>query len=155
KRSVGERCLMSPLEGLESQALAELAACADEPALRSWNTKFLGKAGELTLAVKKVSDLPPPERPAYGQKVNQLKVKLTEASETKEKELAAKELNRSLETDRVDVTLPGRPIAPGRLHPATQMMRKILAIFADMGFQVYRSREVEDDLTNFELLNMP
>lgn len=146
---------MDDLANLEQSALAELAACADEPGLRAWNTRFLGKAGELTLAVKKVGELPHAERPIYGQKINILKTKLIQAGEAKEKELADQQLNLSLTTDRIDVTLPGRPIAPGRLHPATKMMRRILAIFADMGFQVYRSREVEDDLTNFELLNMP
>lgn len=146
---------MSDLQRLELTALAELAACADEAALRAWNSKFLGKSGELTLAVRKVGELPHAERPAYGQTINLLKNKLTEAEAAKAKELAAADLLRSLEEDKLDVTLPGRPLAPGRLHPATKMMRTILAIFADMGFQVYRSREVEDDLTNFELLNMP
>jgi phenylalanyl-tRNA synthetase alpha chain len=146
---------MDDLFTLEQTALAELAACADESALRVWNTRYLGKAGELTVAVKRIGELPAAERPAYGQRVNQLKEKLTAAGTAKETLLAAQELTRSLQADRVDVTLPGRPLAPGRLHPATIMMRRVLAIFADMGFQVYRSREVEDDLTNFELLNMP
>jgi phenylalanyl-tRNA synthetase alpha chain len=65
------------------------------------------------------------------------------------------EIKRSLAVDRIDVTLPGRPVRRGRLHVATQMLRSIYAIFSDLGFQIYRSREVEDDQTNFELLNMP
>ena len=64
-------------------------------------------------------------------------------------------LERSLTADALDVTLPGRPVPRGRLHVATQTLRHIYGIFADLGFQIYRSREVEDDLTNFELLNMP
>src|SRR5205814_4320137 len=64
-------------------------------------------------------------------------------------------LQSSLTQGALDVTLPGRPVRRGRLHLATQTLREIYAIFADLGFQVYRSREVEDDLTNFELLNMP
>src|SRR5207244_12239676 len=64
-------------------------------------------------------------------------------------------LARSLAEDRLDVTLPGRAPTPGRLHPATQILRRIFAVFADLGFQVYRSREVESEENNFELLNMP
>src|SRR5439155_17282700 len=64
-------------------------------------------------------------------------------------------LNESLNANPLDVTLPGRPVQRGRLHIATQIMRQITAVFADMGFQVYRSREVESDEMNFELLNMP
>jgi phenylalanyl-tRNA synthetase alpha chain len=109
----------------------------------------------LTAALKKLGGLPAAERPAYGQQVNRIKQALVEASEKREKKLRQEELNRSLAAEAVDVTLPGRPVQLGRLHVATQMMRQVVAIFADMGFQVYRSREVENDLTNFELLNMP
>lgn len=146
---------VTALAALEPQALSELAACNSEAALRAWNAKYLGKSGEVTVAVKRVSELPPAERPAYGQAVNALKQKLLAAEAAQAQVLRQRELERSLAHDRVDVTLPGRPMRRGRLHPATQTLRRILAIFADMGFQVYRSREVEDDRTNFELLNMP
>lgn len=145
---------MNPTE-LQTVALSELAACADEPALRTWSQKYQGKTGLLTEAMKKLGTLPAPERPAYGQAINQVKQALVAAEEIKAKELAEAELQRSLATDVVDVTLPGRPLVQGRLHPATQTMRRILAIFADMGFQVFQSREVETDQNNFELLNMP
>jgi phenylalanyl-tRNA synthetase alpha chain len=146
---------MSDLSALEQTALAELAACADEPGLRAWHAKYLGKSGALTAALKKIGSLPPAERPAYGQQVNRVKETLTKASEAREEQIKQDELNRSLAAEALDVTLPGRPVPTGRLHIATQVMRQICAIFAGMGFQVYRSREVEDDLTNFELLNMP
>jgi phenylalanyl-tRNA synthetase alpha chain len=146
---------VNTIEALEPQALSELAACDSDAALRAWNAKYLGKSGEVTVAVKRVSELPPAERPAYGQAINALKQKLLAAEAAHAQVLRQRELERSLVQDRLDVTLPGRPIRRGRLHPATQTLRRILAIFADMGFQVYRSREVEDDLTNFELLNMP
>lgn len=146
---------VNALATLEPQALAELTACTDEQALRGWNAKYLGKSGEITTAVKRVGELPAAERPAYGQAVNALKQKLLQAEAAHAEVLRQRELERSLTQDRLDVTLPGRPVPRGRLHPATQTLRRILAIFADMGFQVYRSREVEDDLTNFELLNMP
>lgn len=143
------------LEQLRQQALAQLEAVADETALSSWNSQYLGKNGLLTQALKRIAQLPPQERPSYGQQVNALKEALLAAFERKKSELHQQEIARSLAAEALDVTLPGRPVLRGRLHPATQVMRDILAIFAELGFQVYRSREVEDDLTNFELLNMP
>jgi phenylalanyl-tRNA synthetase alpha chain len=146
---------MSDLASLEQRALDELKACPDEAGLHAWNSKYLGKTGELTLALKKIGELPAAERPSYGQKVNQVKQTLTSAGEERQEQLRQAELHQSLSAEALDVTLPGRPVQHGRLHVATQIMRQIMAIFADLGFQVYRSREVEDDLTNFELLNMP
>jgi phenylalanyl-tRNA synthetase alpha chain len=146
---------MSELSALEQRARSELEACADEPALRSWHTRYLGDKGEVKLAVKKVATVPPAERPAYGQEVNRIKHALTEAYETalsKDKERA---LQQSLTAQAIDVTLPGRPLPRGRLHLATRTLRDIYAIFADLGFQIYRSRDVESDEYNFELLNMP
>ncbi|GBD36911.1 Phenylalanine--tRNA ligase alpha subunit [bacterium HR36] len=143
------------LDQLRQQALAELNAVEDEAGLRSWNSHYLGKSGALTQALKRVGQLPPEERPGYGQQVNALKEALLAAYERKKQQLHEQEIARSLAAQALDVTLPGRPVLRGRLHPATQVMRDILAIFAELGFQVYRSREVEDDLTNFELLNMP
>lgn len=146
---------MSDLASLEQRAQAELAACADETALRAWNTKYFGKQGEVPAALKKVAEVAPDQRRTYGQEANRIKQTMTQAYEAalaREKELA---LARTLAADALDVTLPGRPLTRGRLHIATRTMREIYSIFADLGFQIYRSREVEDDLTNFELLNMP
>jgi phenylalanyl-tRNA synthetase alpha chain len=146
---------MSDLAELEKQALAELNSSSDETGLRAWHSKYFGKHGAIPAAVKKVSEVPPAERRAYGQEANRIKEGLIKAYEERQQKQSETQLARELQSDALDVTLPGRPIRRGRLHVATQDMRRITAIFADMGFQVYRSREVEDDLTNFELLNMP
>jgi phenylalanyl-tRNA synthetase alpha chain len=146
---------MSDLSTLEQRARTELEACADETALRGWHTRYLGDKGEVKLAVKKVATVPPAERPAYGQEVNRIKQALTTAYDqalAKDKERA---LQQSLTSQAVDVTLPCRPVPRGRLHLATKTLREIYAIFADLGFQIYRSRDVESDENNFELLNMP
>ncbi len=95
------------------------------------------------------------ERPVVGQAANLVKVALEEAFTQKLAKAQATELQKTIETDRLDVTLPGRQPKQGRLHPATQNLRRILAILADMGFQVYTSREVELDEYNFQLLNIP
>jgi phenylalanyl-tRNA synthetase alpha chain len=143
------------LAALRERALAELAGCADEPALKAWHTRYFGDQGEMARALRKLGTLPKPERPAYGQEANRVKVALQSAYDERLAREQDEALARRLATDKVDVTLPGRPRPAGRLHVATQVMREITAIFADLGFQVYRSREVEDDLNNFELLNMP
>src|SRR5579871_5163860 len=146
---------MSDLAELETRAMAELKAAADEAALRAWNTKYFGDNGEMKRALAGIGQVPKEQRADYGKNANRIKEALTAAYDAKaaaEKERAIKE---SLSRESIDVTLPGRPVERGRLHPATQTLREICAIFADMGFQVYRSREVEDDLNNFELLNMP
>jgi phenylalanyl-tRNA synthetase alpha chain len=102
-----------------------------------------------------VGQIPPDQRRSYGLEANRIKEALTLAYEAAIAQEKARALERSLAAEGLDVTLPGRPIARGRLHVSTQTLRQIFAIFADLGFQIYRSREVEDDLTNFELLNMP
>jgi phenylalanyl-tRNA synthetase alpha chain len=146
---------MINLSELEQRGLGDLRACADEPFLRAWHTKYFGKQGDMTLALKKVGEVPAAERRAFGQEANRIKEALSSAYEQALSALKQSEIDRSLAADRLDVTLPGRPIPRGRLHVSRQMLRRIYSVFADLGFQIYRSREVEDDATNFELLNMP
>ena len=143
------------LTALETQATTELAACADEAALRAWNTKFFGDKGLVKAALGKLATIPKDQKAAYGQNVNQLKAKLTTAYDAALADAKEKSLQLSLTTNPLDVTLPGRGRPRGRLHPATQILRQIYSIFADLGFQVYRTREVETDEMNFEHLNMP
>ena len=146
---------MSDLASLERDALAALAACTDQASLRAWNTRYFGDHGEMKQALGRLKQIAADQRPAYGKEVNRIKLVLIDASGQKEAELKQRALEQSLKTDALDVTLPGRPVPRGRLHVATQTLRRIYAVFADLGFQIYRSREVEDDEMNFGLLNMP
>src|SRR6476661_5875689 len=143
------------LTALEVRATEELNAIADEAALRAWYGKFLGDKGLLKAAFGRMKEVPPAEKKAFGQEFNRVKTALEAAYERAEAAQKERALLASLEAAPLDVTLPGRPVPAGGLHVATRVMREIYAIFADMGFQVFRSREVEDDQTNFELLNMP
>ena len=143
------------LAELEKRAADELRACADEAALRAWNTKYFGGQGEIPQALRKVGTLPPEQRKGYGQEANRVKQALAEAYARALEDLKEKALRESLAAGPLDVTLPGRRPPAGGLHVATKVMRRVRAVFADLGFQVYRSREVEDDETNFGLLNMP
>jgi phenylalanyl-tRNA synthetase alpha chain len=147
--------MVERLDGLEQEALAALEAVGDEEALTVWRSDFLGRKGRVTKAVKALGSLPREERPAYGRRMNEVKQALEVAYEARSEALKQSSHARSLAADAVDVTLPGRPAQPGRLHPSTRTLREIYAIFAEMGFQVYRGRDVETDEYNFTLLNMP
>jgi len=152
KKGVG---MIDQLNQFEKDALAKLAALHDAASLRAWKSETFGKQTVLSTALTELGKLPKEERPLVGKRTNEIKRALEAAYDEKEGALRAAELDVSLRADALDVTLPGRPLRRGRLHIATQTLRQICAIWADMGFQVYRSREIESDEYNFELLNIP
>ena len=147
--------MLEKLESLQHEAQAALDAVADGAALREWEIEYLGKKGAVTEIMRGVGGLPKEERADFGKRANEIKVALTQAFAEREALVKAQELARELESGEIDVTLPGRPRPVGGLHPSTQMLRQFYDIWAEMGFQVYRSRDVEDDETNFTLLNIP
>lgn len=146
--------MLERLDRIEREALAALDD-ADVEALAAWKTRFLGRSAELGQILDGLRGLAREQRPAVGRRANQVKTALESAYAARLESAHSAALERSLRHDRLDVTLPGRPRARGRLHPATQTLRRILAIWAEMGFQVYRSPDVETDDNNFGLLNMP
>ncbi|MBM3122122.1 MAG: phenylalanine--tRNA ligase subunit alpha [Chloroflexi bacterium] len=147
--------MLERLGSLEQEGLRDLSAADDEEALQAWKVRYLGRSAELGRVLDGLRTAPKEERPALGKRANQVKQAFESAFEARQQAMAAGRLERSLQSERLDVTLPGRPLARGRLHPATQTLRQIVAIWAEMGFQVYRSRDVESDAFNFELLNIP
>jgi phenylalanyl-tRNA synthetase alpha chain len=147
--------MLEQLNELEREASVALESVADDEALAGWRSAYLGRKGKVTEAVKAVGTLPKEERPAYGRRVNEVKQALEAAYEAKVEALKQAVRAHSLVADAVDVSLPGRPPRPGRLHPATRTLREIYRVLAEMGFQVYRARDVETDDYNFTLLNMP
>jgi phenylalanyl-tRNA synthetase alpha chain len=147
--------MLDKLQDIERDTLTQLEAITDSESLEQLENRILGKKGELTSILRTVGGLSPEERPKVGQRANEVRVKLEEAFRERGETVRAHELGRSLEEGAIDVTLPGRPVPTGRIHPATQTLREIYDIWAEMGFQVFRSREVEEDDVNFTLLNMP
>ncbi len=147
--------MLQRLDQIEREALAALEQAQDQDALQAWKVKYLGRSAEIGAVMEGLRELPKEQRPAVGRRANEVKHALEEAYEARLEALRQAAVARSLEGERLDVTLPGRPLARGRVHPANQTLRQILAIWAEMGFQVYRSREVETDAYNFELLNIP
>jgi len=147
--------MLEELRELKEKALQELEGISNSKELESWHIKYLGKKGRLTVLMRGIGRLPPQERPAAGRLGNEVKAALQSAYEARGEALRREELERTLREEKVDVTLPGRPVALGRLHLSTQILREIYHIFAKMGFQIFEAPEVETDLYNFELLNMP
>ena len=143
------------LTALEAEAMAAVAAAADQQALEQVRVRFLGRKGALSTILRGLADLDPADRPAVGKLANDVKQRLEAAFEGRREALEAAALAAATAAERLDVTLPGRPVPSGRLHPSTQVLRRICQIFADMGFQIYRSPDVETDEMNFEMLNIP
>jgi phenylalanyl-tRNA synthetase alpha chain len=148
--------LIRDLQALKAQALAELQGVADAPGLEVWRVAYLGRReGRLTQALRAVAALPAEERRIGGTLANDIKTLLTSRLAEKEAALKEAQLARAAEEGRLDVTLPGHPLALGRLHPTTQILRQICQAFVSMGFQVVEGPEVEWERYNFEMLNIP
>lgn len=139
----------------EQQAQDELATLTDLDELAQWKTSYLGKSGVLTRLSRALGALPAAERPEVGRRVNELRKTLTTAFEATEDRLKAAAREHSLATERIDVTLPGHRPTVGRTHLTNLVLQQVIAIFGEMGFQVWESREVETDEYNFGLLNFP
>ncbi len=139
------------IEEIKARALAEIEAAATREALQALAVKYLGRKGEVTAFLRTVSELPAEERPAAGKAANEVKVLLQQVLEAAEEKIA-----QQAGADRgVDVSLPGRPLPCGSLHPITLINRRICDVFGRMGFDIAEGPEVETDYYNFEALNIP
>ncbi len=147
--------MIEPLQQLEQKARQELEHARSKEALESWHVAYLGRKGALTVALRSVGQLSPEERPVFGQEGNRVKGALEQAYSQQLEEFKRIEMDQQLAREQVDVTLPGRPVSPGHLHVITKTLREIYGIFAQMGFQVMETPEVETDTNNFQLLNIP
>ncbi len=147
--------MLDQLNDNYERSLSALREATSSTALDDWYKEILGRKGQITLMTRQVGQLTPEERPAFGRRVNEVKRELEAAYQEQLNQVQTAELLSTLSADSLDVTLPGRRQWRGRLHPATQTLREIYRIWGDMGFQVYRSRDVETDEYNFELLNIP
>lgn len=147
--------MLEMLDQIESNALEALQEVGDESALEQWRVTHLGRNSPLMKVFDQLGGLPKEQRPQIGRRANEVKRALEAALEARLQALRQAALQRALELERLDITLPGRALGRGRLHPTTLTLRQIYRIFAEMGFQIYRSREVETDEYNFQLLNFP
>lgn len=144
------------IAALEREALERLAGVADEAALEGWFRDYLGRRdGKVSGLLRQLGTLAPEERPRFGAAVNEAKDRVTAAYEGRKEELGEAALRARLAAEAVDITLPGRPVPKGTLHPTTLMTRELSAIFALLGFQTVEGPEVEETRYNFDHLNIP
>ena len=143
------------IDQLRAEILSACAAAADVAAVEAVRVGALGKKGGLTALMKDLGAMPPEERKAFGQQVNTLRDEVTAALDARKTSLGAAELDAKLAQERMDVSLPARPEARGSIHPISQTMDEIAAIFGIMGFDIADGPDVEDDFHNFTALNFP
>jgi phenylalanyl-tRNA synthetase alpha chain len=140
------------IEEIEAKALQELAAAAGKDEIQDLSVTYLGRKGKLTQFLRNISNLPPDKRPDAGKSANILKKRLEQEFKTALEKMDSAEAQS---VEAIDVSLPGRPVPLGTLHPITQIIREICAIFQKLGFDIAEGPEVESDYYNFEALNIP
>ncbi|MGQ0455472.1 MAG: phenylalanine--tRNA ligase subunit alpha [Hyphomicrobium sp.] len=145
------------LAKLEHELLGEIFRVADMPALEAVRIAALGKKGRVSELMGRLGALPIEEKKSFGQSINALKAKVTDALDARKHALEALELEERLSSERADVSLPVRlgPVAEGRIHPVSQVLDEVIEIFADMGFAVAEGPDIETDAMNFDHLNIP
>jgi phenylalanyl-tRNA synthetase alpha chain len=143
------------LKALRERAEAELRKAGTEEELLAIRTRYLGRKGFLTALLRNIAAVPPEERPQFGRHCNEVKEELAARIDQIVAGFASSKREEGLLRDRIDVTLPGRGVRYGRLHPVTQVREEICSIFAGLGFTVVEGPEVELDYYNFEALNIP
>ena len=146
---------MSDIESLLNQALEQVGSANDLQTLDQVRVEFMGKKGQLTNLLKQLGSLSAEERPLVGQQINEAKQTLQQHLDERREKLQQEKLQQELKADKIDITLPGRGQGIGGLHPITQTMQDIEALFRGIGFAVASGPEVEDDFHNFEALNIP
>ena len=148
---------MTDLQTLETTLLAEIGAATDEAALEAVRVSALGKKGSVSERLKMLGGMSPEERQQMGPAINGLKQRITDALSDRRATLRDAAIAARLETERVDVSLPVRqaPAERGRIHPISQVIDEIAAIFGDLGFDIAEGPDIETDYYNFTALNFP
>lgn len=143
------------LEQLKNNALEAIASALGEEQLQNVRIRLLGRKGELTALMKGLGSLSPEERPSVGQLVNSVRDDIEARLETALKAERERVKNERLQSEKIDVTLPGRRSQVGTKHPITLIVEEVCEIFAGLGFSVAEGPEIEHDWYNFEALNFP
>ena len=147
--------LQDQLEKLQTQGLAEIKAATDTKAVNDIRVKYLGKKGPITEVLRGMRDLDKEERPKVGALANKVRTALADAISSRLNEIEIEKTAKKLETEKIDVTLPGVPVKAGQSHVLAQIIDEIEKLFLSLGFQIIEGPEVEEDHYNFEMLNLP
>jgi phenylalanyl-tRNA synthetase alpha chain len=146
---------MEELQQILDQALQQFAVISDEAELEQVKARYLGKEGSLTVLLKGLGRLSVDERPAAGARINQVKQSLEAALQQRRDALQQNKLAQNLAAESLDVTLPGRGLGKGGLHPVTRTLERIEQLFHSLGFATVSGPEIERDFYNFTALNIP
>jgi phenylalanyl-tRNA synthetase alpha chain len=147
--------MLDELNALEAEYSQAISAAGDIETLEQVRISALGKKGKVSQLMKGLGGLDPAARKTAGAALNQLKNRLNDSLAQRREDLKRGELDARLKTETVDVSLPVRPQAAGRIHPVSQVMDELTAVFADMGFDIAEGPDIEDDFHNFTALNIP
>ena len=147
--------LKDNLQLLSKEAVEKIEAAKDLKTLDQVRVAYLGKKGPITEISKGMKTVSPEERPILGALVNEVRNEITTRLEAKKAILEMEKINRDLESESIDVTLPGSHVAIGQSHVLTQIMEEIEDLFIGMGYQIIEGPEVEEDSYNFERMNLP
>ena len=147
--------LADDLERIGAEARDALAAASDVEAVNRLRHDLLGRSGRLTALLRQLGSVAAEERPAIGQRANELRRELGAAIDGRLAELQHGDLDQRLASEAIDMSAPGRPVPVGHLHPVQTLMRDLREIFHGFGFEVFEGPEVETEEYNFELLNIP
>jgi phenylalanyl-tRNA synthetase alpha chain len=146
---------MEKLQQILDQALQQFAVISDEAELEQVKARYLGKEGSLTVLLKGLGKLSAQERPAAGARINQAKQGIEAALQQRRDALQQNKLAQKLAAESLDVTLPGRGLSTGGLHPVTRTLERIEQLFHSLGFAITSGPEIERDFYNFTALNIP
>ncbi|ESQ87349.1 phenylalanyl-tRNA synthetase subunit alpha [Asticcacaulis sp. AC460] len=146
---------MTVYADLQTEIEAEIASAADLSALDAVRVSALGKTGRISGLLKTLGSLPPEERKVTGAAINAVRDQIQAVLDSKKSDLEAAHLAARLQSERIDLSLPASPRAKGGVHPTLQVMDEMIAIFADLGFEVAEGPDIEDDFHNFTALNFP
>jgi len=144
-----------PLDALINEAKHAITAATKLSELEQLRVNYLGKKGSVTAQLKTLGQLPAAERPGAGEVINRAKETIHTELETRRAQLEQAQLAAQLGNEKIDVTLPGRTLGAGSLHPVTRVLNRIEDLFAQLGFEIAEGPEIEDDFHNFEALNIP
>ncbi len=147
--------MQQKIETLEAELMGLIAEAGGREALEAARVRALGRRGRITEMLKELGAMAPDERRAMGAALNGVKARIGEAIEARRNILALAALEARLATEEIDLGLPVRAEAEGRIHPVSQVMEEVIAICADMGFEVKEGPDIEDDFHNFTALNIP
>jgi phenylalanyl-tRNA synthetase alpha chain len=147
--------MIEKLNKIKEEALDEITKCMDEASINNARSKYLGKKSEFTQVMSEMGSLSNDEKKEVGKVSNEVREAINNALDNKLKEIKLEELNKRLEKDKIDITLPSNKRVPGTKHPLTIVREEIEDLFISMGYDVVDGPEIEEDKYNFELLNIP